>query len=931
MKYFIILSLLFLSLGGHSQMAMERLCQGKLPNGMTYYIKHSDLQPGKASFYLVQNVGAILENDSENGLAHFLEHMAFNGTEHFPDDLMPYLRSEGLYTFNAHTGVNETVYNLDDVPLDNQRLTDTCLYILKDWCNGILLKDEAIDDERKIILEEWRTRHTLSQRLIEAAAPYVYNHSKYASRNVIGSVENLKTFPADTLRAFYRKWYRPDLQCIIIIGDIDEIVWETKVWDLLGQIPAPQNPIPRPATFIDENDTPTYKLLLEPENKSRTITLQQRIPRIQQPTDEARRKYSFSARFFNQLWQNRLSRLKNSNEEKFLTASVNFNSFVREYNGLTMEIVPFDNQDSAAFEQIWTLWEQIRRFGFSENEIKPLQEAEYNKLSELQNNLDKNRNNYYVLCFKNHFLQGTPCFDLAEEADRNMETVLEYTSEDMNEWIRAWADNRNIAVVIAGNKPDYPYLTGQQINAILSATSRKDLREEKTERIVPELFDLKVKPGKITKTKTLDAFDAEIWTLSNGSRVVYKYLPAGKGQFAMACSSHGGRSVVEAEDLPSLDAMQALVLKSGLYKFDRNTIQDIIQGKNMNANLFMNEWTEGIGGNVTTENAELFFQFIYLMFEKPRFTREQFDKYVQQQRYVYENTPKTPLKQVQDSVRHLTTIRNGRTRDMNTDYIADMNFETMQRLYRERFSNAREFTFCLIGDLPREEARALVCRYLAPLPSQKGKKEEYILHDYTVKADSIIRKFEIPMPDEKGIIDISFKNGMQLSPSEQLAFTIYGQLLRNRYFRIIREEQSGSYGVNAGCKYDLFPTPQAMLNVQFQTNREQADTLRTIALHELGKSRQELFSPGELRQIVASMKQEKEMKDANKGVDYWMNVLNYYIEFGIDLTAPSQFDEIIDGITPEDIRDVARKFFQGARKTDILIKAAKEEEKGSIF
>lgn len=926
-----LLFIVLLFSGARAQSPMEGLRQGKLENGLTYYVQHSGLQPGKVSFYLVQNVGAILEEDAEIGLAHFLEHMAFNGTEHFPDGLMPYLRGEGLYTFNALTGVNETVYNLDDVPLSNTALVDTCLDIVKDWCNGILLKDKDIDDERGVIIEELRSRHNLSRRLTEAAAPYIYNHSKYGVRNIIGTVEHLKAFHADTLRAFYRKWYRPDLQCVIIVGDIDEEEWENKLRGQLGQIPAAVNAPVRYDITIDENDAPIYKLLLNPENRSKSITLQQRIAKVEHTSEEARRTYSLSARFVTQLWQNRLNRLRNSNEEKFLSASARFNSFIRGYNGFTMEITPFERQDSAAFDQVWTLWEQIRRYGFTADEVKQLQESEYKNLEELQRNADKNRNNYYVGIFKNHFLNGIPYYTPEEEVEKLIETVLEYSPEKLNQWIHSWADNRNIAVIVDGNSPDYAYLSEKQVNQILESVSTKELQQQQQVTEVPHLFDLTVRPGKITKVKKIAQLEAEIWTLSNGSRVVYKQVSEGRGAFSLACSSYGGRSVVKAEDLPSLDAMQALVLQSGLYKFDRNTIQDIIRGKNMKANLFLNEWTEGIGGSAMTENAELFFQFIHLMFEHPRFTREQFDKFVQRRRFIYENTPQTALKAVQDSIRHLTTIAGDRSRDFDLSYINDMDFAKVEPLYRKRFSNGKDFIFCIVGDISREEAQQLACRYLATIPATKAKKEKFILHEYSANRDSIIREFDIHMPEEKGIIDLSFENNVKFSDREQLAFSIYGLMLRNRYFQIIREEQSGAYGVNVQTNYSIFPKLSESLAINFETDPAKASALRTIALKELQRSHTTPFTPYEIKQIVISMKQDKEMQETNKGIDYWMNVLNYYVEFGIDLTTPDHFEDIIDTITPEDIQKVAQKFFAGAKKKDILIKMTKEEDKGGIF
>ena len=245
-----------------AQEGMEGLRHGKLDNGLTYYVKHSKAEPGRVSFYLLQNVGAILEEDHENGLAHFLEHMAFNGTTHFPGGVMPYLRGRGIFTFNAKTGINQTVYNIEDVPVAEGGLVDTCMFIVKDWCSEILLKDKDIDEERGVIIEEWRSHYNVGRRLQEGSAPVVYNHTKYVKRNVIGTVELLQSFPSDVLREFYRKWYRPDLQCVIVVGDIDEEEFEERVKELFGQIPARENPLERYEVEIPDRADMDYMLIL---------------------------------------------------------------------------------------------------------------------------------------------------------------------------------------------------------------------------------------------------------------------------------------------------------------------------------------------------------------------------------------------------------------------------------------------------------------------------------------------------------------------------------------------------------------------------------------------------------------------------------------------------------------------------------------------
>ncbi|WP_294142800.1 insulinase family protein [uncultured Sanguibacteroides sp.] len=927
-RYTILISLLFAFLGVSAQATMPGLRQGKLANGMTYYVKHSSLEPGKVSIYLVQNVGAILEEDNENGLAHFLEHMAFNGTRHFPRGVMSWLRGKGIYTFNAHTGVNETVYSIDAVPLERQGIVDTCFLIVKDWCDELLLKDEDIDAERGVIVEEWRVRNTPDSKIQNAVAPELYNHSKFARRNVIGNVELLKTFHPDVLRAFYHKWYRPDLQCVIVVGDIDPVEYEKKVEQLFGTIPVVENAPERYDITIDDNVEPLYKLVLESENTVRTISIAQRVKRPDYPNDEVRRKYRESARLFNTLWARRITRLKNANGEQFLAANVDFGRFVKGYNTMSMDIMPFNGKDADAFRQVWGMWEEIRRFGFTKEEIERVLEEQLSELQELERNLDQNRNNYYIDLFKSNFLLGTPCPDMEEEIEKSRETIFEFTPEDMQEWLRSWADdNRNITILISGNDPGYAYLTREEVVRMMNEIRRENRQQQEVKKDVPVFFDLKLTPATVVKTRPLKRFNAEIWTLSNGAKVVYKNVPEGNGTFSMACSSHGGASVVATGDLPSLTAMQALTLKSGLYKHDRNTLMDLMSGKRMNMTFMLDEYNQGMGGQAPVEHAEMFFQYLYLMFEKPRFDREQFDKYIERQRYLYRNTVKTALDRVRDSIQNLLVLKDARNRDFDLSYIDEMDFDKLEKLYHDRFANARQFTFCIVGDIDREEAKRLACIYIGNLPSRKGKKEKFVLRDYSVKHDSLIKEYNAEMPDDRGIVEISFLNDKKMSNKEQLAFMIYGMMLKNHFFELIREQEGGAYDVDVTAGYSAFPFRRESLDVKFLTKRERTDDLKQIVYRQIELMKERLFSPAEIEQIVVMLKQNKEEADSCMDPQYWMNVLNYYVVYGVDITSPDNFENIIDTITPGFVRKTVLKFFKKARKQEFIIKSTPVEQK----
>ena len=494
----------------------------------------------------------------------------------------------------------------------------------------------------------------------------------------------------------------------------------------------------------------------------------------------------------------------------------------------------------------------------------------------------------------------------------------------MSHWIHSWANDSNQIVVVSGNDKDYKYLTKDDILNIMAKVAEKDIEPEVEEHKTPEPFDLQLQAGTIRKVKKLDRFKAEEWTLSNGAKVYYKHVEEGHGFFSLACSSHGGRSVVATEDLPTLTAMQALTLKSGLYKYDLSTLKELVQGKQIRLNMMISDYTEGFGGSTKAENAELLFQLYYLLFQQPRFDRTQFDKYVERSRYAYENQRKTPQNLVQDTIRMLTVREDERNKDYGVAYFDMMNFERLESLYRERFSNAGEFTFCIVGDIDRDEAARLACEYIGALPSRGGKKEEYIIRDYSVDTDTIAREFKVVMPGDKGMVNIVLENDGKFSLKEQIAFNIWGQMLRARYFSIVREQESASYGVNADAGYRDFPDRKATLMIGFETESDKVERMKEIIYRELEKSTKELFKESELAPVVTVIKRSNEQVNENLGIDFWMNVLNSYAEYGKDITDHSAFDKALDSITVKDIQRVAQKFLKHVKLRDWVIKSEKE-------
>lgn len=905
---------------------MERLRYGTLDNGFTYYIKHSDRQKNEVNFYLLQNVGSILENDNENGLAHFLEHMAFNAAKDFPQGVMNYFRSNGVSTFNASTGQNDTYYNITNVPAGNPGLLDTCLLVLRNWCDGISLNAKDIEKERGIIIEEWRTGEGVARRLQDAKAPYVFNGSKYAARNTIGHPDLLRKFKPAVLRNFYAKWYRPDLQVAVVIGDIDEVEFEKKVMALFSELKMPKKPLERPHVVIGENPDPQYALLLEPDNKVRSMTLYKRVPRMNYSDDAQRRRTIMSINFFNDLVNKRFARLKFADQEEFVSAGVNFGQFVRGYNAMTVAITPLMGRDREAFEQVWGVLEQLRRNGFTDEEFDAEQRSLYEQTRVEQGYAEYIDNSYYFKAFQNHYVYDIPMLDVDEELQQQMETILELTVDDVNDWFRSWFDNNNdVVMIVEGNDPDYAYLTEQQFDQVIAEAPTRVFSDVERVRGEGPLVDFELTPGTLTAQDSIPRFGAEIWHLSNGARVIYKYTEQARGTFAFISSSYGGSSVVDASDLPSLKAMNDLVMKSGLYKFDRNQLQDIVGGRRLVVNLQVNELTEGIGGSAPTEYADMFFQFFHLLVDKQVFDRKQFDKYRQQRLFDIESMPKNPMQEVQDSIAKLTTKTNDRIRKFDEAFVADMEFSKLLPLYNERFGNAADFTYCIVGDIPRDEALKLACRYIGSLKSDPSKKENFRDWDFTTPEERIERVFTVDIPESKSFVVMSFDNTLKLERRDELALDILGSILRNRLFKAVREDQSGAYGVNANIARTKRPADAQTLSISFETARDKGVELKSIVYSELDRLIREGVTAREVEEQVISLKRDRERFSENMNMGYWLGVLNNYIEEGLDITSPDYFENIIGDITPEQVREIAEKLVRSAKVRDFVIMSEKDD------
>ena len=904
----------------HAQDSPSIFRHGKLENGLTYYVRHTNLQPGKADFYLVQNVGALMEDDNQNGLAHFLEHMAFNGSESFKEGIPNFLKRHGVTQFNAHTGQDETVYYMTNVPTNNKELVDSCIIVMKDWSGFLLLKPDEIDKERGVIQEERRMRRNLGTRLKEQTDAHVYNHSKYATHDIIGSEEILKNFTPEELRAYYNDFYRPDLQAVIVVGDVDAAKIEAEIQRLFNPIPKRVNPKPRLVYEIQDNAFPLYAKAFDKEMTEASMTLLKRVKQNPPASLKEMMKQNLINRFYNQIMEKYLRKYVETQNPSFLETMVGFGGLVRNYDRWNIYIQAYPHKERQALKELMEEIERIHQYAINDKEVKEQVNAYLSGLDETEKNKDKFPNEVYVQMYQNNFLEGKPLTSIEEDIALSREILSGFTTKDVQDWIASWnSDSKNWVFIMQGNDPDYDFPTQEEILNIMQEARHKKLSSHAEEVKAVPLIDFEIKSGSIVKTKKIKMLDAEEWTLSNGCKVYYKFSDQDGMKVSLLGESAGGQSLLPVEDLPSATALSTLIMYSGLYKHNTEMMQAILKGHHIMPNITLGETFEGVSGVCDNNETEMLFQIIYLFFEHPRFDRNDFDKYVYMNNLQVKNTPRTVNDTISEQMQQLRVKESPRLWKADSKFYDAMNYDKMVAIYKDRFQDASDFTFYLTGNIQREEAQALVAKYLGAIPSTY-RKEKAVHYDLQKKG-SITETIVANIPDNKYMTNIEYRNSLKLKPVENLAIDVIRFALSNRYHEIIREDEGGAYGVNVGAAYENAPKPAQMISVNFQSNTEKGDQMRAIVHEQIDKLIAEGVSEDDVNDMILMMKKGRAGVLENRGNAHWQEALRYYVQTGKDLDSPDLFEKPLEKLNPKIVQEVARKFFATAECIDIVVRS----------
>ena len=901
---------------------------GKLDNGLTFYIRHNEQPKQRCEFHIAQAVGAILEEDHQNGLAHFLEHMAFNGTQHFPGKgIINYFESIGVSfgsNINAYTSVDETVYRLSDVPTYREGIIDSALLVMHDWSCGLLLLPEEIDAERGVILEEWRTRRTADRRLWTRQRELMYPGTQYAKRDVIGDTAVIKHFEYQALRDYYKKWYGPDNQAIIVVGDINVDTIEAKIKALWADVPRRENYGERPIYTVNHNDQPLVAIVTDKEAQGSRITLEYKFDQLPDMLQGTVQAYMLDVvrELACDMLDHRFEELALDPKASFAGAGCYYGQRAKKMDAFVAVIVPKEGRETEALNDLLFQLEKMRRYGFTQSELDRVKTEKLNAMDKLYNERDTRKNIALARECIRHFENGEPMPGLQYEQDFVQATVPLMSLETVNKLAEAFVYDKPTVAITGPEKEGVNLPSEEVILASLAAMPELAIEAPVEETIDTELVKKLPRKGKIKKSVVNEDLGVTEWTLSNGIKVVFKPTDFKADEILMQAFSKGGLSQVKTPDLPSAQVATRIIQFSGIGHFNATQLEKALAGKTVSVRPEIAENIERMHGSSSIKDLETMLQLTYLYFTAPRRDEEAYQTFINLMRNQLVNRDKNPKTVFQDSIQMMATNHSERTVLVNLAMVDQVSLDKALAIYKARFANPADFTFVFVGNIDPADpnTQALICQWLGGLKTKRG-HEEVIDHHVTVAPGVQKNYFTREMETTTASNRIQYTSyDLPYSLANELNLEMIGRILRTRYLESIREREGGSYGVGTYGFLTILPRPRAGLLMQFDTDPKKQARLMEIIHEEV----QTIIENGPL---ASDLQKEKEsmLKDFEEDLEkntFWRTQLYaYYLydypKYGIRTT--DDYKRAVEAITAETVQATLKQLVNAGNVFEVVM------------
>lgn len=898
---------------------------GVLSNGLTYYIKHNKYPEGQADFYIAQKVGSMQEEDNQLGLAHFLEHMAFNGTVNFKGrkTMLNYLEQNGAQfgtNVNAYTSYDETVYNLTNIPLKREGILDSCLLILHDWSNSLLLEDAEIDQERAIIKEEWRTRSNAQTRIWDQILPVVFEGSKYTNRMPIGSMDIVENFKYQELKDYYKKWYRPDLQGIVIVGDFDADQVESKVKRLFSGIPKPQNPAERIYYNVPDNDEPIIAIATDAEARATQIVLYSKHDDVPIEVKQSLQGYYLSVLkvFASNILNSRLAEISRKSNSPYLGASASDGEFLVSKTKRAWTIAAVCHEDSiqSSLKALLTENKRVLDYGFLDSEVERLKANLLQAYENAYNNRDKQRNSYYTGQYVRAFTSGEPFMDIADEYNIIKQILPQITSGQVTAYLRSIANfDKNVVITVTGpQKGSIMSLTKDKILSIFSDV-KSDLLANYEESVSNEsLINELPQKGQIIDEQKDEKFNTSVLTLSNGIKVILKKTDFKDDQIFIKSISRGGSSLFDDNEIINAEQIATVPSIGGLGNFSIIDLNKRLAGKTASVSCYVNAYTQGVSASTNQKDIETAMQLIYLVMTNPRVDRDSFAAYLNRVKTSLSNSEQKSETAFNDTIINALYMDNPRFERLKLEDLDKLNYDRMIEMYKECFLSSEPPVFTIVGSIVVDSVKPLLEKYISVLPVNKSKRP-YVVRNSVFRKGEYIKHFDHKMETPKSSVFKLYSAYIERSQKNRITLNFLKQILDMVYTRTIREEEGGTYSVNTSASISRIPEGQTMINISFTT-----DTLKVADLNR--KAHEELVrisKEGPEQEDFDKVKKYliKNHEDRIKTNPYWLTSLETYHFYDEDNY--STYLNIIEEISLNDIRDIAKEVLKAKNYIEVIM------------
>jgi len=885
-----------------------RITYGKLENGITYYIRTNQKPENRAELRLVVNAGSVLEDENQRGLAHFVEHMGFNGTKNFAkQELVDYLESIGMRfgpDLNAYTSFDETVYMLQ-VPTDSVELVETAFQILEDWAHQVSFDDEEIDKERGVIIEEWRLGRGAEARMRDEQFPILFQGSRYAERLPIGKKEVVEDCSYETLKKFYRDWYRPDLMAIVAVGDFDPEWIEGLIEEHFSRLPVHKERREREIFPVPRHDETLFAIATDPEATNSRISVYYKHP-LDIDVTVADYREDIVRFLYDGMFNQRLYELTKLPDPPFTYGWSSQGRFVRSIDVYYLGAGVKDGGIERGLKTLLIEAARVKEYGFTDTELQREKKEKLRWIEQLYNERDKTESRRHTAEYIRHFLQDEPTPGIAYEYELYKRYLPTITLEEINQLAGLLIrDESRVIMVNAPEKPEVKVPTQDDLLAVFAAAEKEEITAYEDLISDQPLIETPPAPSKIIGEKQLEAIGVTHWTLANGVEVLLKPTDFKNDEVLFTAFSPGGTSLASDEDYMAARTASQIIREGGLGGFSQIALEKLLAGKLVEIHPWISGLEEGLSGNASPQDLETLFQLIYLHFTAPRKDSSTFLAYQSRMKAYLENRSANPEAVFRDTVQVTMAQHHHRARPLTVALLDEMNLHKSFEIYQDRFADASDFTFIFVGALEPDKIKPLVETYLGGLPSLK---REETWRDVGIDPPAGVIKKEVTKGLEpKSRVQIIFSGDFAWNGQNRYDINSMATAFRIKLREILREDLGGTYGVGVRASPQHYPDQEYQISIRFGCAPERVEELTATVFTQLDSIRTANLGEIYLTKVreIQRRKREKDLKENR----FWLDELEDCLTHQEDPLTILEYGKLVDGLTLEAIRNAARTYF----------------------